>query len=255
MTEDNVDSYGNLQKFCPDCKVGQELREFVIGGNRSFWVYACDCATEREKREQGERERIRQDEIYKRIIPLRFYDANFVDSMKDVSSENKKIYEKILGETERIKKGEGNSLFLFGSFGTGKTHLTCCIAREIYFGSRHGIKYYSTPQLLESIRKSFNDTDTLNPMDGLIFRRGEESQRKKGQVLFIDDIGKEKPSEWVSEQLYILINNRYENLLSTVLTSNCTAKTLENNLGKAIVSRIYEMCTIFALGGDDRRRG
>ena len=60
--------------------------------------------------------------------------------------------------------------------------------------------------------------------------------------LILDDMGTEKITDWVNEKLYQIINYRYENFKSTVLTTNLSGDQLADRLGERIPSRIAQMC-------------
>lgn len=72
----------------------------------------------------------------------------------------------------------------------------------------------------------------------------------KVPLLIIDDLGKERPSEWTLEKLFTIINNRYENNLPVVITTNYNRERLRERLASnvnyeivdSIISRLYEMC-------------
>ena len=239
----------------PVCKFCEKVKEWksiiMWGTEKGYWFATCSCESDYEKKmEQEKADKENVERYLKSGIPVRFKDVSFLNA--DMQGINRDTYNKIMGEWLKAL-GDNNAnnkgLFLHGSYGTGKTYLVICLAREIYFNYNKGFKFYSVPALLEKTRSSFNhneDEDVINPMEDLT--------SYPPNILFLDDIGKEKPSDWVREQLYILINSRYENLLPTIFTSNCNAKELSNNLGEAIISRIYEMCDIYTLKGEDRRK-
>jgi DNA replication protein DnaC len=77
---------------------------------------------------------------------------------------------------------------------------------------------------------------------------------RSDDLVILDDIGAEKPSDWVAEQLYALIDVRYRMLRSTVFTTNCTMKQLESQIGIRSVSRIMEMCEGIKVEGEDWRK-
>jgi DNA replication protein DnaC len=72
-------------------------------------------------------------------------------------------------------------------------------------------------------------------------------------ILILDDLGAEKISDWVREQLYIIINRRYENMLPTIVTTNCTTAELVERLGERTVSRLIEMTDAYKITTDDYR--
>lgn len=74
-------------------------------------------------------------------------------------------------------------------------------------------------------------------------------------LLHIDDLGAEKRSDWVLEQLYALVNERYETQRSVLITTNLPHEELEEQIGPRTVSRLTEICDEVAVFGDDRRYG
>jgi DNA replication protein DnaC len=73
-------------------------------------------------------------------------------------------------------------------------------------------------------------------------------------LLHIDDLGAEHRTDWVLEQLYTIINARYEDERSTLVTSNLGRDELAAQLGERIVSRLEGMCEILPFFGGDARR-
>jgi DNA replication protein DnaC len=73
-------------------------------------------------------------------------------------------------------------------------------------------------------------------------------------MLHLDDLGVEKQTEWVLEQLYALINERYERQRSLIVTSNLEDDELEKQLGTRVVSRLVEICGDPVLLFDEDRR-
>lgn len=76
---------------------------------------------------------------------------------------------------------------------------------------------------------------------------------KKAEMLVIDDIGVEKVTEWLSEQLFLVINYRYENSLPIIVTSNQSLEDLGQLHKPQIASRLDEMCKTVRFTGMDRR--
>ena len=231
---------------CKYCDAEPVWKTYKLGDiERGYWDYPCECEYEiREQEEKETKEKEKKDQYLKNGIPIRFKDISFDNTIP--SEDNQEIYNKSLEWIQLFTTKQTNKgLFFFGPFGIGKTHLACCIAHEIYFKNNNRFYFYSTPIFLERIRNSFNG-ERPNPLEDLL--------EYPPPLLILDDIGKEKPSNWVKEQLYILINYYYENLLSIIFTSNCNEKDLNKNLGEAIISRIYEMCYIYNFEGKDKRK-
>ena len=74
-------------------------------------------------------------------------------------------------------------------------------------------------------------------------------------LLQIDDVGAEKTSDWVLEQLYAIVNQRYEDQRSIVITTNLMNRDeLAEQIGERTVSRLEEICEVIPITGPDQRR-
>ena len=73
-------------------------------------------------------------------------------------------------------------------------------------------------------------------------------------LLHLDDLGAEKRTEWVLEQLYSIVNERWQDQRSLVVTTNATEGELKEQVGERIVSRLSEMCVTIPIMGNDLRR-
>src|ERR1044071_6648034 len=109
------------------------------------------------------------------------------------------------------------------------------------------VAIYSLPRLLAMLRDTFAD-DSPYSLNELIDRLCAVD------LLHIDDVGAEQSSAWVLEQLYTIVNTRYEDGKALVLTSNLDQEALVAQIGPRTVSRIYEICgTPLPMHGDDHR--
>ena len=69
----------------------------------------------------------------------------------------------------------------------------------------------------------------------------------------VDDVGAEQSSPWVLEQLYTIINTRYEDGRAVLVTTNLGDPELRDQIGDRTVSRLHEMCETYPLDGEDQR--
>lgn len=142
---------------------------------------------------------------------------------------------------------EGKGLWLFGPHGTGKTTLAMLVSKCALDAGRT-VAIYSLPRLLAEIRTTFDD-GSVSSYTELIDRLTAVD------LLHIDDVGAEKTSDWVLEQLYAIVNARYEDERAIILTTNLIeADELADQVGQRTVSRLEEMCTVLPVVGADLRR-
>ncbi len=146
---------------------------------------------------------------------------------------------------------EGNGIWLHGSAGTGKTSLAMLVSKTA-LEAGHSVAIYSMPRLLARIRRTY-DSDSSEEGYLSFFDR-----LTSVDLLHIDDLGAEKKTDWVLEQLYAIVDRRYEEQRSIVVTTNMETDELKEQIGERTVSRLLQMCDMEKpLYGDDwrERRG
>lgn len=145
------------------------------------------------------------------------------------------------------------STYIFGAVSSGKTlwaafmYLKEC--ERMHNIHEWGICCFVTMiQLFEDIKAAYENSE--------LKKQGQEAESglserliikhySKCTVLFLDDFGMVKPTDWALQTLYTIINNRYENLKKTVFTSNFSLSEVAKIYGDdRITSRIERMCQI-----------
>ena len=185
----------------------------------------------------GEAQRIKESSNLGERFKSRTF-ANF-DKKLDVSAYNSA---KNYANDEKLFSEKRNSLIIFGKVGSGKTHLAAAIANELV---ERGIPViFGTFQThIERIKNEFEHSGENKAL----------SEIKTIPMLVIDDIGKERKTEWTQSVLFDIVNYRYEHLLPIVFTTNFSADELANYCEHAVFSRMYEMSTAIETIGEDYR--
>lgn len=146
---------------------------------------------------------------------------------------------------ERIEGGDG--LWVAGDLGTGKTSLAMLVSKAA-LDAGHSVAIYSVPRLLAEIKETYDRDSDDSYMQ--LFRK-----LCAVDLLHLDDLGAERPTEWVLEQLYSIVNERWQDGRSIVVTSNLIdVEEVRKQVGPRTVSRLLEICDgQLLLYGDDLR--
>lgn len=139
----------------------------------------------------------------------------------------------------------GDSIFMTGGTGLGKTHLSLSVAKKV-IEKNYSVVYGSVPDLLRKIENAhFNKTeDDAEVMNTL----------KECDLLLLDDLGAEFESQFYVSCLYELINTRLNYGRPTIVNTNLTGTELKKRYSDRIVSRLYSMKTLVFSGDDIRMK-
>jgi DNA replication protein DnaC len=178
-------------------------------------------------------------------IPRRYRDASFDrPPITDIDPAVVSAARRFANSIDRHLDA-GHGLWLMGPVGTGKTTLAMLVSKSALQAGR-SVAIYPLPGLLNEIRRTFDPnggshTELLDRLATI-------------DLLHIDDVGAERRNDWVLEELYLIINARYENERSVMITTNILDRDeLCAQISARTVSRLTEMCDELPLVGDDHR--
>jgi DNA replication protein DnaC len=136
-------------------------------------------------------------------------------------------------------------LALYGQPGRGKSHLAAAMMRAAW--ERHGVHgaFIEVPELMDRLRASFAD-DAMESSEGIM------GWLERTPLLVLDDLGKDRQTEFVTGRIYRLINHRYGALAPTIITANPEEW---DGLDAAVKSRLLDAAVSQAIecAGPDRR--
>lgn len=228
------------------CKISNKGQKPVIKEVEGVLkISSCICKHSVTARQQA----IANSRFKNAKIPQMYVGKTFADYEVDGDNKNSVAW---------AKKLEG--LYLFGRPGTGKTFLAAIMAQELLKQGKSVI-FGDVPTLLDQLKGTF-DSDSDSTLEQLMQTLSEVD------VLILDDLGSETPTEWAVERLYLIVNNRYAAGKKLIVTSNYDPDAAEKRLnnpkakgrssegvtGSRIMSRIKQMCKLTILNGSDRRR-
>ena len=161
-------------------------------------------------------------------------------------------------------------VLLIGSIGVGKTHLAIAMLKALIVDRGASGLFCDYRELLKRLQQTYSqrgdgsEADILEPI-------------LTAQVLVLDEVGAMKPTEWVTDTIGYVLNTRYNNCLTTILTTNYAnlppaavdtssssvsilrgalrLETLGDRIGERMRSRLQQMCVPLELQGEDRQSG
>ncbi len=199
----------------------------------------CPC---RQTRARRARARGVGSGVPKRFLREASFDRNPVRELDPL------VLEDIRRFTRRIEDnvGAGRGRWFYGDVGTGKTLLAMLVSKAA-IAAGLSVAIYSVPVLLAEIKETYEESSEGSYMG--LFRRLCEVD-----LLHLDDLGAERRTEWVLEQLYSIVNERWQEERSIVVTTNLDLDDLREQVGWRTVSRLMEICgDPIPVMGPDRR--
>ena len=263
--------------ICQFCGKVMYRTGIVIDGMVWFWKPSperCDCdksvrywqEIDAQKKAEDDRrkEALRKEKQQERVehllgecgIKKRFQQRTFAHFRCD-TAERTDAYIKAKSYADNFashsRKGEG--LYIEGTNGTGKTHLAAAIALQL-ISQGTPVICKTAGDMLSDIKRAFSQPEA---------REHEILGVYKGiDLLVIDDLGKEQCTEWSISTLYSIINDRYEDMKPTIVTTNYNANGLidaltpkggDNTKSRAIISRLREVNKVITMAWRDYREG
>ena len=240
---------------CSICGGAGLVRALDSQGN---WVSRpCAC-------QEAERERRR---LTAAQIPARYKDCT-LDTFEIYHEADRSLGEALLTARRFVDEypagTAGKGLLFVGTMGVGKTHLAVGVLQRLV--RERGVRglFCDYRELLKSIQNSYNPEVRTTELELLqpIFA---------AEVLVLDDLGAQKPNEWVQDTVALILNARYNDRQTTIITTNypdlpaaagnladveraAREQTLGDRIGDRMLSRLAEMCIRVRMSGKDCRQ-
>lgn len=241
------------------CKICDGIGLVRVMNEAGQWVSrACEC--QQMEREQRRLASAHIPERY-RYYSLDGYETAFRGA--DPSLGRAHLAARKFCEAYPVDTG-GKGLLFVGSIGVGKTHLAVGVLRRLV--QERGVRglFCDYRELLKSIQNSYNPQVHTTELELLkpVFA---------AEVLVLDDLGAQKPNEWVWDTVALILNTRYNDKQTTIITTNypdlpagggakteaeraAREDTLGDRIGDRIRSRLAEMCVRVEMTGEDFRQ-
>jgi DNA replication protein DnaC len=210
-------------------------------------------------------------------VPDRYLTASF-DNFTTKGADRSVEYAAMLSKSyvEKFPTLEdGNGLMYTGSVGTGKTHLSLAVIRDLRVKYNADTLFVDFRDLLKRMQATFgnrtlagaqSEADILRPV-------------LEAQVLVLDELGAARATDWTFDVVEHVINSRYNARSATIVTTNlpnhaagytapreasrgyaaaamaaaASPETLGDRIGARMFSRLQQMCTVIEVRGDDYR--
>jgi DNA replication protein DnaC len=207
----------------------------------SLRVEPCGCQGDLRRRQ-----RIAGSNIPRRYYPHCSLDTFYDKNSAVLKSARNRVREFVDAWPMTV---EGRGLLLMGGCGAGKTHLAVAALVEIISTGKPGrVLFCNFQDLIQEIQGSFDPDAAVSKSE--ILRPLLECD-----LLVLDELGSQKPTQFVQDVLYYVINSRYNTERATIFTTNyfddasVEGQRLQDRIGDRLRSRLHEMTDLISMKG------
>jgi len=243
-----------MSTLCPICE-DSGLR-LIVQPDGERYAQPCEC-----------RMQVRASRLLKRAAIPRRYEHCTLDTFEPGYGQADQSLAAAYLMARQFVSGypvttEGRGLLLTGSVGVGKTHLAVGIVQALIGEKGVHALFCDYRELLKRIQESYNPQVASTELQILtpIF---------EAEVLILDELGAQKPTDWVWDTVALILNTRYNDKRTTLITTNypnapaalarsadkvIREETLGDRIGERMRSRLAEMCVEVEMRGNDLRQ-
>ena len=198
--------------------------------------------------EQQEHLREVKREKMSRAIKISHFSPNHRNAKLSDLKDNKDLYttcEMYIKNWEEIKK-EGLGYYFWGSVGAGKTYTTAVLANELMKKHLVEVLFLKMPEAVSQIKRTFG-SEKNDPAKKLFERMCTV------ELLILDDLGIEKVSDWLADEVYQVMEYRTSHYKPMIITSNQSLGDLGKIYREQVSSRINGCSKSIHFTQEDKR--
>lgn len=229
--------------ICGKCHTKKQFRGVFLGVEKIV-PSLCKCRAEELEKEREAENRKKAMRLAAELRRTGMQESDLQNwTFANSDNENPRLMQAAKNYVEHFDemKRAGKGLLLYGDCGTGKTYAAACIVNALI---DRGI-----PCLMTNFSRVLNTLWSIEKKQEYIDAFNQYS------LLVLDDLGAERQSEYVAEQVFNVIDSRCRAKLPMIVTTNLTLRELtapEKN--KRIYDRLLGRCHPIEVNGESRRR-
>ena len=223
---------------CKDCEDTGYLRDEY--GARSI---RCKCFTKKLT------QRLSEESGLSELLKTENFEHLSLDYYQGEDLENFSRALELCRKFAANPKDGYKNFFFYGNIGTGKSFLSCCVAKELLDKGLE-VVYYSAGRLFDRLAAAKNAGRSDQEEDAGAVR----SMIYECDLLILDDLGTEWFNNFVFSELFSLINERILKEKPTIISTNLSLTDLKRIYSERLFSRITSNYLICKFTGSDIRR-
>ena len=251
---------GTMSDECAQCGGSGQI---LVEDNQRRYVRPCACITEKKIKRSLDRAQ----------IPQRYQSCSLGNYRLDFAGANKSLTLALMYASNFVKRFPAETgttgIMFVGSIGVGKTHLAAAMLKALIVERGASGIFCDYRELLKKLQQTYSQRGDGSEADIL-------APILSAQVIVLDEVGAMKPTEWVTDTIGYVLNTRYNNCLTTIITTNYAnlppagletgpttvsmvraavrQETLGDRIGERMRSRLQQMCVSLDLHGEDYRQ-
>lgn len=231
--QNTADAVLNSGNECPKCNG----TGYITSRDESGYTVCEPCPVCRKKKRSSDATG----------IPAKYHDTDLNSFHFDVYGVNMDEIKEVITryfEKYLMCEKQGKGLYLWSkTTGSGKTFLSCCLARSIMIKFDLKMKFITAPDYLKTVGESYNRQQGTEDVSEIY---------RTCALLVLDDLGAQKGGEWQEQEIFRLINERQNEGKITFITSNYPPEQLK--VSDRVIDRIVKGSIVLQMPEESIRR-